>query len=329
MKRTILLLPESNRDRIYGPKLIAEVQKLVTLTDCAGMSGHLDALKPILADTELILTGWGMMKMDREFLDSTPALEAVFYGAGSVRRIVTEEFWRRNILLTSAWAANAIPVIDFTVAAIVFALKGAVSGARLTRQKGTFVKPNAIRGIYRASVGVVGAGMIGAGVLERLRSYDVATLCHDPRLPEQSVRELGARPAGLEEVFRTCDVVTLHAADILSTRHMITGAHFRSMKDGATFINTARGRIVKEGEMIEALRDGRICAFLDVTDPEAPPPGSPLYDLTNVFLTPHLAGAEGSEVRRNGEYAVEELRRFLKGQGPRYPVTRQMMEWMA
>jgi phosphoglycerate dehydrogenase-like enzyme len=131
------------------------------------------------------------------------------------------------------------------------------------------------------------------------------------------------------DMFRTCDAVSLHAPDIESTRGMIAGEHFRRMKDGAVFINTARGRIVRESEMIEVLREGTITAFIDVTHPEPPEPDSPLYALPNVVLTPHHAGSGGDEVHRQGDYVLEELRRFLDGKPPRYPVTEDMMEWMA
>jgi len=162
-----------------------------------------------------------------------------------------------------------------------------------------------------------------------LRNYEVETCCHDPHLSAERARELGTTPMGLDEIFRTCDVVSLHAANIRATKHMIRGGHFRSMKEGAVFINTARGRIIDEDEMVEVLCEGRIFAFIDVTDPEPPAAESPLYTLPNVFLTPHLAGPQGWEVHRNAEYVIEELRRYLEGREPRYPVTRDMMEWMA
>ncbi len=110
---------------------------------------------------------------------------------------------------------------------------------------------------------------------------------------------------------------------------MITGDHLRSMKEGAVLINTARGAIIRENEMIEVLKEGRIFAFIDVTDPEPPASDSPLYTLPNVFLTPHIAGSVGHDIYRQGEYVLEELRRFVRGEPARYPVTEEMMKWMA
>jgi phosphoglycerate dehydrogenase-like enzyme len=328
MKNAIFLLPASNRAAIYSPETVSEIGKLVSVTDCSDRGRDLPALAPILADTHIILSGWGMMTLDEDFLAAAPKLEAVLYGAGSVRPFVTDAFWQRDLLLTSAWGANAVPVVEHTVAAVIFGLKKAFLSNQLTRERRTFVQADDIKGVYGAAIGIIGAGMVGAGVLEKLKSYDVRTFCFDPYLTKDRAAALGTTLIDLDEMFRTCDVVSVHAANIPATAGLITGDHLRSMKPGAVFINTARGRIVKEAEMIEVLKEARIFAFIDVTDPEPPNADSPLFDLPNVFLTPHQAGPRGDEIHRQGEFVLEELRRFLAGRPPRYPVTEDMMEWM-
>ncbi|MFW5923668.1 MAG: hydroxyacid dehydrogenase [Planctomycetota bacterium] len=329
MKKAILLLPPGNRDRIYGEEQIEALNELVDLTDCCEDVGDLDALRPVLGEAEIICSGWGMMPLDEEFLEAAPRLDAVFYGAGSVRGFVTESFWERDILLTSAWSANAIPVAQTTVALMVMSLKNAFECRRLTREEKSFQKTDRIRGMYGAKIGIIGVGQIGRKVLELLQNYDVELFCHDPYLSEDEAGDLNTTPLTLKELFETCDVVSLHAPNIPSTQNMITGEHFGAMKDGAVFINTARGALIREDEMIAELKTGRIAACLDVTHPEPPPPESPLYEMDNVFLTPHIAGALGEECKRMGDYVVEEVRRYLRGDPPGYPVTRKMMEWMA
>jgi phosphoglycerate dehydrogenase-like enzyme len=329
MKKAVLLLTPASRDRIYTAEALAEIGGLIDLTDCTDSVDDLAALRPALAGAELIVSGWGMMTVDEGFLAAAPKLEAIFYGAGSVRYFVTDALWDRGIVVSSAWAANAIPVIEYTVAAIVLGLKQVLQAHRITCAERRFVRSNAIRGTYGAKVGIIGVGMIGRGVIERLQPYDVQVLCCDPNLSAEDVAGLGAELTDMAGIFRTCDVVSLHAPNIAATEHMIGGEHFRSMKDGAVFINTARGRIIREDEMVRELQRGRIFAFIDVTDPEPPEAESPLYTLSNVFLTPHLAGAVGHEVYRNARYTIDEIKRYLAGEKLRWQVTHDMMEWMA
>jgi phosphoglycerate dehydrogenase-like enzyme len=118
--------------------------------------------------------------------------------------------------------------------------------------------------------------------------------------------------------------VSCHAPLVDDTRGLVTGAHLAAMKTGATFVNTARGAVVRESELVEVLA-GRpdLEAVLDVTDPEPPAPGSPLYTLPNVVLTPHIAGSVGHERRRLGSAIVEELRNYVSGLPLRWEVTRE------
>jgi phosphoglycerate dehydrogenase-like enzyme len=173
-------------------------------------------------------------------------------------------------------------------------------------------------------VGLVSLGLIGRLVRERLRPFDLRVLAYDPYVKPDYARELDVQLLPLAEVFRRSDVVSLHTPLREETEKMITGAHFASMKPGATFINTARGAIVHETEMIEVLKQRPdLQAVLDVTYPEPPEPGSPLYTLPNVILTPHIAGSMDGECRRMGRYMVEELRRFVAGKPLRWQVTRE------
>jgi len=131
-------------------------------------------------------------------------------------------------------------------------------------------------------------------------------------------------------LFDRSDVVSLHTAWKKETENLIRGHHFARMKPGATFINTSRGAIVAEQEMIEVLRQRPdLWALLDVTWPEPPVAGSPLYTLPNVVLTPHIAGSTGPECRRMGRWMIEELDRYLAGQPLRWRVNAEMAKLMA
>jgi len=172
--------------------------------------------------------------------------------------------------------------------------------------------------------------MIGRRVCELLRPHDVQVIAYDPYCSAEDAAGLGVRLCGLEEVFERADVVSLHTPWLKETEGMITGAHFAKMKQGASFINTSRGAVVREEEMIEVLkRRPDLFAVLDVTYPEPPAEGSGLFSLPNVVVTPHMAGSIGPECRRMGRYIVEELQRYCAGQPLRWALTREQAARMA
>ena len=125
-------------------------------------------------------------------------------------------------------------------------------------------------------------------------------------------------------------MISLHTPELPETLGMISGELIAAMKPGATFINTARGAVVREKELIAVLsRRPDLTAVLDVTDPEPPAPDSPLLTLPNVVLTPHIAGSMGREIQRLGRYMVEELQRYLAGEPLRWHITRELAAKLA
>jgi phosphoglycerate dehydrogenase-like enzyme len=131
---------------------------------------------------------------------------------------------------------------------------------------------------------------------------------------------------GLPELFATSDVVSLHAPLLPATRGMIDDKLLSTMKPDATLVNTARGGLIDEPALIDVLtRRPDLFAVLDVTDPEPPVAGSPLFTLPNVVVTPHLAGSLGAERRRQGQAMADELERFVTGEPLRHEVTQATM----
>jgi phosphoglycerate dehydrogenase-like enzyme len=184
-------------------------------------------------------------------------------------------------------------------------------------------------GNYGRTVGIVGASRIGRRVIELLKPFDFKVLLFDPTLSTTECAAIGVEKADLDTLMRNADIVSLHAPSLPSTRHMIDAQKLALMKDGATLINTARGAIIDEVALLLTLSTGRIDAIIDVTDPEIPDPPSAFYDLPNVFLTPHIAGAVGLERTRLGEMAIDEIERLLKGQPLKYGLKLADLEKMA
>jgi len=319
-----ILFPGSY-DMIYGPDERADLSKLARFDHPPQTTESIKANPALLADVEVIFSGWGAPMLDAEFLAASPKLKAFFYGAGSVRKFVSDEFWNRGILLTSAYHANAIPVAEFTLAQIILALKHGLRRALHARDHHERGADIATVGCYGATVGIISLGMIGRHVVKLLKAFDTQIIAYDPFVTPDMAKELNVELCSLDDIFRRADVVSLHTPWLKETERMITGAHLRSMKPNTTFINTARGAVVCEDQMIDVLRERPdLMALLDVTYPHEPPlPDSPLWTLRNVVLTPHIAGSTGNECRRMGRYMVNEFKRYLAVRPLEWQITRE------
>jgi phosphoglycerate dehydrogenase-like enzyme len=206
-------------------------------------------------------------------------------------------------------------VAEFSIAHILLGLKRAwLQASEMKCRRATKLYKLPVVGAYQSTVGLISLSTIGRLVRQLLESFDVRVIAYDPTVDGSEALALGIQMASLEEVFAQSDVVSLHAPLIPETMGMITGSHFASMKEGATFINTARGEIVREDEFIQVLQArSDLTAILDVTFPEPPVSNSPFYDLPNVVLTPHIAGSLDGECGRMGQWMVDELQRYLAG----------------
>lgn len=330
MRKGLYILNKDSFELIYGPDEQRDVAQLIDVYAPPQTAQSVKDEPSVLGDAEIILSGWGAPPMDEAFLAAAPNLKAVFYGAGSVRGFVTDALWDRGVIVTSAYAANAVPVAEYCVSQILFSLKLGWHRALYIRENGKWPPRDPVPGAYGSTVGLISLGMIARKTLDLLRPYDLKIAVYSTSLTPEQAEELDVQLCSLEEIFRISDVVSLHTPNLPQTRGMITGAHFEMMKKQATFINTARGAVVNEPEMAAALeRRPDLMAILDVTDPEPPQPGSLLYALPNVIQTPHIAGSMSNECRRMGRYAVEDLRHYLNAEPLEWQLTRETAEKLA
>ncbi|GIH23478.1 hydroxyacid dehydrogenase [Acrocarpospora phusangensis] len=304
---------------------LRRLRDLVELADPLS-AADLDAplVRRRLHEVEVLVTSWGCPPLTKERLDAAPGLRAIFHCAGTVRSFVTDEVWRRGLLVTNAADENAVPVAEFTLAAIIFAGKKApflAQDARRHRADWSYAGRRGELSNRGRTIGVVGFSRVGRRVTERLRGLDVHVLVSDPYADAAEVRAAGGRLVALPDLLSRCDVLTLHVPALPATRHLIGAAELALLRDGATVVNTARGAVLDTAALEAECASGRLDAILDVTDPEPLPADSPLYDLPNVMITPHIAGSLGSETRRMSESALDELDRYLSGRPPRAAVT--------
>lgn len=317
-------------EQIYGDECFRAAGELGRVLGPPQTEAALRASPPIWLDqVEVVFTGWGGPQMDQSLLRQMPKLKAVFYGAGSLRSLLTDDCWDRGLVFANAAALNAVPTAEFAFGSILLSLKRAWQNAAQVRNRREYPKSlnevsRYLPGGYGSTVGLVSLGMVGRRVAQWLAQTDVNVVAYDPFASSDELKSLKVRRVTLEELFTESDVVSLHTPLLPETTGLIGKKLLSSMKVGATLINTARGAIISQPDLISTLRvRPDLQAIIDVTDPEPPPADSPLFDLPNVFLTPHIAGSLGPECRRMGRAMIEEFQRFLRGQPLVYEIRKE------
>jgi phosphoglycerate dehydrogenase-like enzyme len=317
----LFALDGGNVPLLFPPDVLAEltvmadIDPALAVTDFSGPG-------PGLARVEILITGWGCPPVTPGVLDALPRLRAILHTGGTVKKLLAPQVWERGIAVSTAAAANALPVAEYTLGMILLTGKGVLAAREEYRAARAFAPgpPGRETGNAGRRVGIIGASRIGRRVIELLRPFDIEVLLYDPYLDGAGARALGVRPAGLHELLAGSSIVSIHAPATPETRHMIDAARLALMPDGAVLINTARGSLVDTEALVKELRTGRIQAVLDVTEPEPLPADSPLFHLPNAYLTPHIAGSLGNELGRLGLTAVRELERLLAGRPLAYAV---------
>ncbi|MFI3206033.1 MAG: NAD(P)-dependent oxidoreductase [Clostridia bacterium] len=329
-KNAIFICGENFAFDVYDSDSLEKLDKMFKIPRIVITSQNYKEHKELLKNTEYIFSTWGMIVLTEEEIDEyLPNLKAIFYGAGTVQRFA-KPFLQKSIPVFSAWAANAIPVAEYTVAQIVLATKGYFQNMRRYRNFGREVAVDYFReqeGNYNVKIGILGAGMIGKRVMKMLQSYQLDVLVCDPFLSEEDANLCNAKKVEMNEIFEKCLVISNHTANLPATIGLITYEQFKRMKKNATFINTGRPKQIVEDDMIRALKEeNNRTALLDVEEPQK---GNPLLEMENVFLTSHIAGSSGKELARMGEYMLDQCEKFLKGEKCEYEVTLKMLETMA
>ena len=333
MKTIFFNQNHSKIDEVYPQKVIEELQQLSDIDRTVYSKEDLRTSYKKFADVEYIFSTWDFGPLtEEEIRKYLPSLKAVFYSAGTVQYFA-KPFLNCGVKVFSAWAANAVPVAEYTVAQIILANKGYYLSAPMVKAKRYAEARQFFEnypGNFDVKIGIIGAGMIGKLVIQMLKAYRMEVLVFDPFLPDEQAQALGVKKVELSELFSTCHVISNHLANNAQTQGILNATHFAAMRPYATFLNTGRGAQVVEEDLISVLRKrADIVAVLDVTYPEPPLENSPFYDLENCILTPHIAGSCGFEKYRMAEYMLEEFRNYTQGLPCKYEVTLKMLETMA
>ena len=254
--------------------------------------------------------------VNTEVLAAAAKLKYVAVLRGGIENVQEAVCREKGIKILNAPSRSAHAVADFTVGIMIAEMKNIVRGHKgLTEGKWRkeYVNLKYIHNMRTRTVGIIGAGQIGRRVIDRLRGFGCKILVHDPFLSDREVSELGYTPVSLETLLQESDFVSLHMRMSEKTHKFIAKRELDMMKKTAYFINTSRGGLVDEDDLVEALQNKTIGgAALDVFYVEPLSADSPLLKLDNVTLTPHVAGTSMDTFADSVEIIMDELTKLFE-----------------
>lgn len=292
-----------------------------------------DELAQRIAGAEVLVTGWGSPKITPAVLEAARDLKLIVHSAGSVKFMLDEAVFDRGIRVTNVSAAMVNPVSEMTVMMCLLMLRPVHELDDGLRAGGGWAELKVVGTgdeLVGQTVGVVGAGQIGRRVIKLLRAWDVSVNVFDPFYTEADAIASGARKcASLDDLMVNSRIVTLHAPVLPETKHMVGKKQLSLLRDGGILINTARAWLVDNEALAAELKAGRLRCAMDVFDREPLPIGDEWRSMPNALITPHIASYTKQAFHRQGDYSVDEIERWARGQKLAYEVTRGMLATMA
>ena len=259
-------------------------------------------------------------RLDRDLLAGAPRLRVVSNMAVGYDNLDPAVAAKLGIWLTNTPGVLAETTADMAFALLLAAARKVNESERDTRAGGWKTwSPTGYLGqdVFGATLGIIGMGEIGTAVARRARGFSMRILYHNRKRRPELEEELGAEYAGMDELLAAADFVSVHVPLTPETRQLIGHVEFGQMRPQAIFVNTARGTVIDQDALVEALRSKTIGgAALDVTDPEPLPIEHPLYSLPNVLITPHIASASHATRARMAEMAARNIVAVLAGEVP-------------
>jgi phosphoglycerate dehydrogenase-like enzyme len=289
-----------------------------------------ETLLEVIGDKDICIGGWSNPRFTSRVYDKAKNLKYIGQVGGSVRFFLTPEVFDRNIVVSNAAEAIAKYVAEGALLMMLALLKDLVGYDYQMRHERVWPSSALYNdSLFGKKVGLVGLGKVGRYLVSLLKPFNVEISLFDPYVPEDECNRIGVIKTDLDTLLRNSDVISLHAAKNEETEGMLSLEKLRLIKDGAVLVNTARAAIIDELGLITELKRGRFKAGLDVFWQEPLPVDHELRRLPNVILTPHRVAGAMQQRPEMAKMVIDDIKRFLKGEKPRYQVTREMYNIMA
>ncbi|MFZ0441390.1 MAG: phosphoglycerate dehydrogenase [Methanobacterium sp.] len=317
MDKKVLIADQINEKGIDELKDIAEVVTNFTISK--------EELIDVIKDFDAIIVR-SRTKVTREVIEASNKLKVIARAGVGVDNVDVQAATERGVMVINAPESTSITVAEHTMG-LILALSRKIAIADSSVKNGKWEKSR-FMGIELngKTLGVIGMGRIGSQVVTRSKAFGMETIVYDPYITEKTASELGVTVVDLETLIKNSDVMTIHVPLTSETKHLIAREQLEMMKNNAFLVNCARGGIINEDDLYEALATGKIRgAGLDVFEKE-PPEDSPLLGLDNVVLTPHIA-ASTSEAQRDAAIIVaNEIKKVFMEQSPKNVINMPVLD---
>ena len=282
-----------------------------------------------LRNADVCVCGWSVPSFDSYVLKEANHLKLVAYVAGSVNGVATDEMYEKGIRIVSGNNVFAQSVAEGTLTYMLAALRQLSYYESVVRQGGWHDGNFSNRSLLGKKVGIVGLGTISKYLIQMLKPFDTDITVYSRHTTQQEAEELGIKIGSLKDVFMTSDIISLHCARSASNYHLVDDTLLSMMKPGALLVNTSRGDVVDETALVKYLLSGNIHAALDVFEVEPLPQNSPLRQLENVLLQPHLGGPTMDRRPAAAKAVLDDIQRLQEGLPLLHEISQRRMKTMS
>ncbi len=286
-----------------------------------------EILRDALVDVDICVCTWGIPKFDSVVLEKANKLKLIAYTAGSVHNVVSDEMYDKGIRIVCGNEGFAESVAEGAMTYMLANLRRLKDYDLCNKDVLWRPSPWYSERLLDKTVGIVGYGAIARHLLRMLKPFHVKVKLYSKHTTEEQAAEMGVQKASLEEIFSTCDIVSIHSARSAANYHLVTAEMLNSMREGALLVNTARGDIIDQEALLPLLQSGKIRASLDVYEgPEPLPMDSPFRAMpSNALCFPHMGGPTEDYRYYCALLCIQDIARFQKGE----PLENEIKPWRA
>lgn len=313
--KILVSIPDGEvRDSFFSEELRERLERLGGVEWNANTEQYgEEELAEKLRGVDICISGWGNTPFHEKTLKYADKLKLIAHIGGSVRPMVGDAAFERGIRVCSGNRVFAESVAEGVLTYMLCSLRK-IGEYEARMAAGEWPSLIGTRGLLGRSVGLVGYGMIAEYLVKFLKPFGCRIMVSSRHISAEELAEAGIEEATAEEIFRTCDIVSLHSSLTARTKHSIGADLLNSMKDGALLVNTARGALIDEEALVSVLQERPVWAALDVFETEPLPMDSPLRECERVLLMPHAAGPTADRRYVVTSHVLDDIGRFLNGE---------------